>query len=91
MSAISTEIIFTEKQDISAVEIFIGKNKFIVTGIEESKPLNYYISSERLKEYLKKYEDVKEGESVKITDNVKLEKIKSKKWRQGKEINDQYT
>lgn len=79
MSAISTEIIFTEKQDISAVEIFIGKNKFIVTGIEESKPLNYYISSERLKEYLKKYEDVKEGESVKITDNVKLEKIKSKK------------
>ena len=37
MSAISTEIIFTEKQDISAVEIFIGKNKFIVTGIEEGK------------------------------------------------------
>lgn len=41
--------------------------------------MNYYISSERLKEYLKKYEDVKEGETVKITDNVKLEKIKSKK------------
>lgn len=59
MSAISTEIIFTEKQDISAVEIFIGKNKFVVTGIEEGKPLNYYISSERLKEYLKKYEDIK--------------------------------
>lgn len=79
MSAISTEIIFTEKQDISAVEIFIGKSKFIVTGIEESKPLNYYISSERLKEYLKRYEDVKEGESVKITNNIKLEKIKTKK------------
>lgn len=42
---ISTEIIFTEKQDISAVEIFIGKNKFILTAIDEAKPLNHYISS----------------------------------------------
>lgn len=31
---ISTEIIFTEKQDISAVEIFIGLHKFILSGID---------------------------------------------------------
>ena len=43
--AISTEIIFTLKQDISAVEIFIGDSKFILTGIEDGKPLNYYVGS----------------------------------------------
>ncbi len=60
-TAISTEIIFSEKQDISAVEIFIGKNKFVLSGIDEAKPLNHYISSEKLEEYLKQYANIKEG------------------------------
>jgi hypothetical protein len=58
---ISTEIIFTEKQDISAVEIFIGRNKFVLTGIDESKPLNSYISSDILRAYLKQHQGLKDG------------------------------
>jgi hypothetical protein len=58
---ISTEIIFTEKQDISAVEIFIGKSKFTLSGIDEAKPLNSYISSNILRAYLKEYQNLKDG------------------------------
>lgn len=71
---ISTEIIFTEKQDISAVEIFIGRNKFTLTGIDETKPLNSYISSHILRDYIKQYQNLKDGEVIKINDNITLTK-----------------
>lgn len=56
------------------MEIFIGKNKFTLTGIDETKPLNSYISSHILRDYINQHQDLKDGEVVKINDNITLTK-----------------
>jgi hypothetical protein len=71
---ISTEIIFNEKQEISAVEIFIGHNKFTLTGIEENRPLNYYISPDKLRGYLRDHALMEEGKIINLTDKLTLSK-----------------
>lgn len=56
---ISTEIIFDKEQEISVVEIFISDHtKFTLTGIEDNRPLNYYISADKIKGYLKEHPNI---------------------------------
>lgn len=71
MEEISTEIIFTDKQEISAVEIFIGGCKFVLTDIEEEQPLNYYISAHQLRQYLNESKP-KEGATATLTPHLTI-------------------
>lgn len=68
---VSTEIIFSGQQ-ITAIEIFYREYKFVLSGIEEGRPLNHYISAPRLKSYLQEHTHLKVGESVKLAEGLQL-------------------
>lgn len=52
MESISTEIIFTGNE-ITAIEIYLYGFKFVLSNIDEGMPLNHYLSSKKLKGYVR--------------------------------------
>ena len=50
----------------------VSSFKFILTNIEESKPLNHYVSADKLKQYVKQHGGMKFGETLKLEDRLSL-------------------
>ena len=55
------------------------EHKFVLTGIDDSRPLNHYISPTKLKTLVQDHAGLKAGESVRVDDNLTLSREERKK------------
>ena len=46
---IKTEIIFTKNQDIECIELYYRNHKFVISELQQNKPLDHYINAEKVK------------------------------------------